>query len=214
MTHKKKKSALFMGFWLAYFSLVGAQAQDGNASIMLVNGRIHTLDADNSIVRSVLIHGGRIIAVGDDLDEPAGDLQVIDLGGRTAVPGLIDSHIHFIRAGLRPGYDMRGIESARSIDELQAAVTARAAEIPDGAFVTAVGGWNPIQFRENRFPTLAELDEAAPDQPVYIHLRANGPAVTNSAGRPFFEAAGIAVGASRSKSASPSSMSRTTRKRR
>ena len=194
MRLKHRNITFLAGVWLAYFGLAAAQAQDGDASIMLVNGRIHTLDADNSIVTSVLIDGGRIIAVGDDLDQPAGDVQVIDLGGRTAVPGLIDSHIHFIRAGLRPGYDMRGIESARSIDELLAAVTARAAEIPEGAFVTGVGGWNPVQFRENRFPTLAELDQASPDNPVYIHLRANGPAVTNSAGRPFFEAAGIPVG--------------------
>ncbi len=179
---------LFIGALLC----VGAQAQDGSG-LMFVNGEIYTLDSGNTVVSSVLIRNGRIAATGDDLEVPEG-VEVIDLEGRTAIPGLIDSHIHFIRAGLRPGYDMRGIESARSISELQTAVTARAAEVPEGAFVTGVGGWNPIQFRENRFPTLEELDEAAPNNPVYIHLRANGPAVTNSAGRPFFEAAGITVG--------------------
>ncbi len=192
MIFENNKIALFLGSALACLWLGGAQAQD-DANLMLVNGQIHTLDADSSVVSSVLIQNGRIVAVGDDLDPPTG-VRVVDLQGRTAVPGLIDSHIHFIRAGLRPGFDMRGIESSRSIDELQAAVTARAAEIPDGAFVTGVGGWSPVQFRENRFPTLAELDAASPDNPVYIHLRANGPAVTNSAGRPFFEAAGITVG--------------------
>jgi predicted amidohydrolase YtcJ len=193
MLLKNSNTARLLGFWLATCAMAAAQAQDGDASIMLVNGRIHTLDADNSVVSSVLIDRGRIVAVGDDLEALAG-VEVVDLGGRTAVPGLIDSHMHFVRAGLRPGYDMRSIESARSIDELQAAVTARAAEIPDGAFVTGVGGWSPVQFLENRFPTLAELDEASPDNPVYLHLRANGPAITNTAGRPFFEAAGIDVG--------------------
>ena len=193
MIFQNKKIALLLGCWSICFGIAGAQAQDG-ANLMLVNGRIHTLDADNSIVSSVLIQNGRIVAVGDDLEEPAGGVEVIDLEGHTAIPGLIDSHVHFIRAGLRPGYDMRGIESARSISELQAAVAARAAEVPDNAFVTGVGGWSPVQFLENRFPTQAELDEVAPDQPVYIHLRANGPAITNSAGQPFFEAGGINVG--------------------
>ena len=143
MRLKINNTARLLGFWLATFAMTAVQAQDGDASIMLVNGRIHTLDADNSVVSSVLIDRGRIVAVRDDLEAPAG-IEVVDLGGRTAVPGLIDSHMHFIRAGLRPGYDMRSIESPRSIDELQAAVTARAAEIPDGAFVTGVGGWNPV----------------------------------------------------------------------
>ena len=196
MTSNKKKSARLAGFWLACLGLAAAQAQvedAGSGSLMLVNGRIHTLDADNTVVGSVLLHGGRVVAVGDDLDEPAGSIQVIDLNGRTAIPGLIDSHVHFIRAGLRPGHDLRGIESARSIGELQAALAARAVGISDGEFITGVGGWNPFQFRENRFPTLAELDEAAPGHPVYIHLRANGPAVTSSAGRRFLEAEGIIV---------------------
>lgn len=194
MTFNKKNSALLGGFWIACLGLAAVQAQDdGSGSLMLVNGRIHTLDADNSVVSSVLLLGGRIVAVGDDLDEPAGGVHVIDLDGRTAIPGLIDSHVHFIRAGMRPGHDMRGIESARSIGELQVALAARAVGVPDGEFITGVGGWNPVQFRENRFPTLAELDDAAPNHPVYIHLRANGPAVTNSPGKRFLEAEGIIV---------------------
>ena len=127
MTFNNKNSALLGGFWIACLGLAAAQAQDyGSGSLMLVNGRIHTLDADNSVVSSVLLLGGRIVAVGDDLDEPAGGVHVIDLDGRTAIPGLIDSHVHFIRAGMRPGHDMRGIESARSIGELQVALAARA----------------------------------------------------------------------------------------
>jgi predicted amidohydrolase YtcJ len=193
---KRYRTWLTAAFFLAYLAMIGAHAQDnGDGSLLLINGRIHTLAADNSIVNSVLIDEGRIVAVGDDLQAPSADTEVVDLDGRTAIPGLIDSHVHFIRAGLRPGYDMRGIESARSISELQSAVSARAAEVPSGAFVTGVGGWSPVQFRENRFPTLNELDQASPDKPVYIHLRAYGPAVTNSAGKRILEGQGITVAA-------------------
>ncbi|MFL2546221.1 MAG: amidohydrolase [Candidatus Rariloculaceae bacterium] len=193
MAFQNNKIALLLGCWLSAVGLAQAQGP-GDSNLMLVNGQIHTLEANNSVVSRVLIQNGRIVATGDDLEEPTGGVEVIDLQGRTAVPGLIDSHVHFIRAGLRPGFDTRGIESARSIAELQNAIAARAAEVPDDTFVTAVGGWSPVQFRENRFPTLAELDEVTPNQPVYVHLRANGPAITNSAGRSFFEQGGIDVG--------------------
>jgi predicted amidohydrolase YtcJ len=66
--------------------------------------------------------------------------------------------------------------------------------VPDGELISIVGGWDPVQFLgENRFPTLIELDGAAPDHPVYMHLRANGPGVTNSTGKALLEAEGIAV---------------------
>ena len=64
---------------------------------------------------------------------------------------------------------------------------ASATSVPDGAFITAIGGLQPRQFAENRMPTLAELDAAAPRHPVYIHVAFNGPAATNSFGKKFFE---------------------------
>ena len=65
--------------------------------------------------------------------------------------------------------------------------------MPEGAFITAIGGLQPRQFAENRLPTLAELDAAAPRHPVYIHVAFNGPAATNSLGRTFFESKGVPV---------------------
>ena len=169
----------------------GAPAQE--PALFLTNGNIVTLDSNDSIANSVLVRNGRVAAVGNDLQAPAG-AEVIDLQGRTMIPGLMDSHVHFIRAGLRPGYDMREMESVRSIAELQDALSAKAASVPAGALITIVGGWSPVQLAENRFPTVAELDEALPDNPVYIHLRAYGPAVTNSKGREMFASGGIEVG--------------------
>ena len=103
------------------------------------------------------------------------------------IPGLMDSHAHFLRHGQRPGYDVRAVEAARSIADFQAALSAKAEEVPEGALITVVTGWNPIQLAENRMPTMAELDEALPNNPAYVHYAAYGPAVTNTAGKALFE---------------------------
>jgi predicted amidohydrolase YtcJ len=177
------------------FSLVSTLlwAQD-NPSILLVNGNIITLDSSDTVARSVLIENGRFVSVGDISPANIPEAQVIDLNGRTVVPGLVDSHMHFVRGTLRPGHDMRTVEAARSITELLQAVALRADGVPDGELISIVGGWDPVQFiGENRFPTLAELDNVAPDHPFYMHLRANGPAVTNSKGKALLEAEGITV---------------------
>ena len=65
--------------------------------------------------------------------------------------------------------------------------------MPAGAFITAMGGWNPAQFAEKRLPTLAELDAAAPDHPVIVFLSFTGPAATNTRGKAFFAGKGVAV---------------------
>ena len=80
----------------------------GSRDVRLVNGKIHTLDAKNSIVSSVTIQNGKIASVGNDGDPSGGPcMQVINLGGRTAIPGLVDNHNHFLLLGLRPGHDTR-----------------------------------------------------------------------------------------------------------
>ena len=80
----------------------------GSRDVRLVNGKIHTLDAQNSIVSSVTIQNGKFVSVGNDGDPSGGScMQVINLGGRTAIPGLVDNHNHFLLLGLRPGHDTR-----------------------------------------------------------------------------------------------------------
>ena len=97
----------------------------GSRDVRLVNGKIHTLDAKNSIVSSVTIQNGKIASVGHDGDSSGGPcMQVINLGGRTAIPGLVDNHNHFLLLGLRPGHDTR-LETAASIADVQAAIRAR-----------------------------------------------------------------------------------------
>lgn len=163
--------------------------------LLLTNGKILTLDSENSVASSLLLYRGKIEAVDDLSNSLIRDAEVLDLEGRTVIPGLYDSHMHFIRGTLRPGYDMRRVEESSSIAELLAEIEDHSSEVPAGEFITAIGGWDPIQFiGENRFPTLEELDSVATDHPFYMHLRANGPAVTNTLGKEILEAAGVPVG--------------------
>jgi predicted amidohydrolase YtcJ len=167
----------------------------GSRDVTLVNGRIHTLDANNSIVSSVTIKDGKFVAVGNTGSSDGGPcMRTIDLRGRTAVPGLVDNHNHFVLLGLRPGHDVR-LETAVSIADVQAAIRARTATVPAGAFITAMGGWTPAQFAENRLPTLAELDAAAPVNPVLVFDAFVGPATTNTLGKAFFSGQSITVDA-------------------
>jgi predicted amidohydrolase YtcJ len=163
---------------------------------VFVNGVIHTMDAQNRVVSSVTVHNDKFSAVGSDaglVDNRC--KQVINLNGRTVVPGLVDNHNHIILLGLRPGYHTP-IETAASIADIAAIYRARiAGGVPAGQFVTTIGGFNPVQFAEKRLPTLAELDAIAPANPVYLQVSFTGPSVTNSAGKTFFASRGIAVGA-------------------
>ncbi|MYK32974.1 MAG: amidohydrolase family protein, partial [Boseongicola sp. SB0670_bin_30] len=85
--------------------------------LVLRNGRIHTMDGNGTVVSSVSIESGRFAAIGDDVQPRGPDARVIDLRGRTVIPGLVDNHIHFLRTGLLPGHDMRLLETSFSIDE-------------------------------------------------------------------------------------------------
>jgi len=166
---------------------------DGVRELVLYNGRIHTMDARNSVVSTVTIRNGRFDDIGRRGDHDGGACsRSIDLRGRTAVPGLIDNHNHFILLSSRPGHDTR-LESAFSIADVQAAIHARIATVPAGAWITAIGGWIPQQFAENRLPTLAELDAAAPNNPVLVFQQFTGPASTNTKGLQFFTGKGITV---------------------
>ena len=155
----------------------------------LVNGRIHTFEAANRVVDALLIRDGRIAAVGPGAQ---GARRVIDLQGRTVIPGLIDNHTHFVRIGNLPGHDVRALEAAFSVASAQKIIAARAAGVPDNEFITALAGLARRQFAEKRFPTLAELDDAAPRHPVVISELQVGQ--TNTAGRDALRRLGVAVG--------------------
>ena len=154
----------------------------------LVNGRIHTMDARNSVVRTVSIRNGRFVTTGDATPARGTNTRVIDLRGRTVVPGLIEGHIHSVSLANRPGYHTI-LENTASIKEIQEALAARRKDVPDGQWITSMGGWHPNQWAEHRHPTRKELDDAVPDRPVLVYERFTGPAATNSLGKAFFDAA-------------------------
>ena len=168
-----------------------------DADINFVNGKIHTMDAQNSIVSSLSIKDGRFLSVGDT--HPGPRTQVVDLRGRMVVPGIIDNHNHIVLMGNRPGYHTP-LENAYSIDDVKAIYAARAAGIPRDAWITTIGGFhsnhiysNPADPLSGRLPTRQELDAAVPNNPVFVEIGFTGPATTNSAGKSIFEGQGITV---------------------
>ena len=168
----------------------GGPAQD----LILVNGRIHTMDARNTVASTVTVRNGRIAAVGNAAQRGAASpgTQVIDLRGRTVVPGLIETHLHGLDTADRPGYHALDVESASSIREAQDVLAAHRNTVPEGQWITAIGAAHPNLWAEHRFPTLKELDDAVPDRPVLLYQGFNGAAATNTLGKKFFDAADAA----------------------
>ncbi len=154
--------------------------------LILTGGRIHTMDARNSIVESIAIRNGRFQAVGGRMPARAAGTRVVNLRGRTVIPGIIDAHNHFVNLGNRPGYHTI-LENARSLRDIQQMLADRRRDVPANEFITAMGGWHTNMFAEKRLPTLKELDDAVSDRPVFLLQTFNGPSVTNTLGKAFFE---------------------------
>jgi predicted amidohydrolase YtcJ len=185
-------AAAAIGRWAAPVT-VAAQAVGGDAAaeeLVLVNGRIHTMDRTNTIATTVSMRNGRFAAVGGPPPVRRPGMRIIDLRGRTVIPGLIDNHNHIVLMGNRPGYHTP-LENASSIADVQEIVAARVKSIPAGAWITTIGGFHRNQLsaasQTPRLPSLRELDAAAPNNPVYISESFMGPSTTNRAGKAFFE---------------------------
>ncbi len=144
-----------------------------NADLILFNGQFHTVDREKPLASAVAIHEGRFVAVGTDAEAMAlrgARTQIIDLKGRCVIPGLNDSHLHLIRGGLNYNLELRW-EGVPSLADALRMLKDQADRTPTPQWVRVVGGWNEFQFAEKRMPTLAELNQAAPDTPVFVlHL--------------------------------------------
>jgi len=157
---------------LAFGLLVVAPAWSQTADTILIDGKILTVDDRFSTQQALAIGDGKIIAVGNtsDVRKLAGPKsRVIDLEGRTVIPGLIDSHLHGIRAALSFSTEVNWI-GAPSVVEAVGRIREAARTMMPGAWLIVAGGWNVQQFKERRRPTQAELIEAAPNNPVYVQL--------------------------------------------
>src|SRR5687767_6770284 len=171
--------------------------------VILQNGRIHTMDGHGTVASSVAIKDGRFmdIARGSSSIYAGRKTRVIDLQGRTVVPGIIDNHNHLVLMGNRPGYHTP-LENAHSLAEALDIYRARAKEVPHGTWITTIGGFhsnhlyaNVLEPLSGRLPTLAELDSVAPHHPVFIEIGFVGPSATNSLGKAILQANGVTVGA-------------------
>lgn len=151
---------------------VGAPVRAQSPDTILVNGKILTVDAQSSVREAIAVRDGRIAALGTtaEIRKLAGpQSRVIDLQGRTVIPGLIDSHLHAIRAALSFTTEVNWI-GIRTLEEALGRVKDAARTMKPGSWLIVAGGWNPQQFKENRRPTQAELVAVAPENPVYIQL--------------------------------------------
>jgi predicted amidohydrolase YtcJ len=153
-------------------AMTAAPAWSQSADTLLVNGKIVTLDEKSPLRDAMAIREGRIVALGTsaEIRKLAGkSSRVIDLQGRTVIPGLIDSHMHAIRAALSFSTEVNWIGAA-SLTEALRRIHEASLTMKPGAWLIVAGGWNVQQFKEKRRPTQAELIAAAPDNPVYVQL--------------------------------------------
>ena len=153
-------SALAVAAWSC------ARGDGEYADLVATGGAVLTVDADFTVAEALAVREGRVLAVGPDEEIRAfvgPDTQVIDLAGRTVVPGLADNHLH--SAGGGDGVDLSRV---RTMDELLGAITGRAEASGPGELVTTNSDWHEGQLREQRLPLRRDLDRAAPGNPVVV----------------------------------------------
>ncbi|EHP43043.1 hypothetical protein OR16_10748 [Cupriavidus basilensis OR16] len=156
-----------------------AMSSTPTPDLILVNGRFTTLDLQKPQAEAVSVHAGKFIAVGSKQDVMStGDnsVTVIDLGGRRAIPGLIDSHMHIIRGGLNYNLELRW-DGVHSLADAMGMLREQVARTPAPQWVRVVGGFTEHQFVEKRLPTIdpaSTLASAWFDSPAFSAYRGTG----------------------------------------
>jgi predicted amidohydrolase YtcJ len=151
------------------------------AELVLMNGDVLTVDPNNAVTQAIAISDGRILAVGSNDAIKArigGATQVIDLHGRTATPGLIDTHVHFSEAEALYSVELSDV-SIRKMDDVLARIRAQVAKTKPGEWVRG-RGWDEGKLAERRYITAADLDTVAPNNPVWLMHTTGHYAVANS----------------------------------
>jgi predicted amidohydrolase YtcJ len=172
-----RASAISLSIFLGIIS--ASRAQSSNTDLILINGRIITVDARDSVAQAIAIHNGKIVAVGtnDEIRKlaPKG-VRVIDLDGRTATPGLIDTHCHFDETDALYAINLSNIKSIAEAVEL---VQLKAAGTKPGEWIRGAG-WDEGKLSDHRYITAADLDKVAPDNPVWLTHTTGHYGVANS----------------------------------
>jgi len=185
-----RRNVLGVGAAAAMIAMLGAphaSAQSPSAQtspdLIVHNAKVTTLQRDGQEAQAFAARGEKIVAVGgeaDIMELRSANTRVVDAGGRRVIPGLNDSHLHLVRGARDYNLELRwdGLESLQRGLQM---ISEQAMRTPKGQWVRVVGGWSPYQFREKRMPTIAELNDAAPDTPVYV-LFAYSEGLLNRAG--------------------------------
>ena len=163
-------------------ALTAAQSpsEENSTDLILINGKIITVDAKDSIAQALAIHNGKIAAVGgnDQIRKLARkDAQVIDLHGRTATPGLIDSHCHFDETDRLYGIELSNVKQIAEAVEL---VRQKVASSKPGEWIQG-SGWDEGKLADKRYVTAADLDKVSPENPVWLLHTTGHYGVANSA---------------------------------
>jgi predicted amidohydrolase YtcJ len=152
------------------------------ADLVLTGGKIITMDAKDSVVQAIAVRGGRIVQVGTraQIRQLVGPTtRVVELEGRAVTPGLIDAHAHVVDSGLSELFEIK-LSDTRRMQDIIDRVAERAAAAKPGAWIVG-SGWDEGKLAERRYPTAAELDRAAPDNPVWLRNTTGHYGVANSA---------------------------------
>ncbi|WP_454674120.1 amidohydrolase [Achromobacter pestifer] len=171
-TRRREKMKIGISQLALVFALSGGQATaaDIHADFIVRNAEILTMDPAQPRAKALAIKGRHIMAVGGDAQVGPWHgprTQVLDVAGKTVIPGLIDSHIHAIRGGQTYQFETYWY-GVTTLHQALERLGRDAGRRPEGRWAAVVGSWHPAQFTEGRAPTVAELSAIAPNHPVYV----------------------------------------------
>ena len=165
----QRSSCLIIAFLAGCPSTYAQQADVNAPTLVLVNGKILTMDGQSRTAEAVAIRDGKFLAIGDSptIRSMAGSgTRTIDLAGKTVVPGLIDTHAHFKAAGLADY--VVNMSRAKTIAEALEAIKQFADKKQPGDWIIGSAWHPPSQLAEKRYLTRQEIDSVAPNNPVYL----------------------------------------------